>query len=181
MQRGINGKIRSVDKDIADAKGTIEESARELGAITQETIAKNFAEGKKALEISIEKSKAVNDSVEKYTKGNGTRVAGKIKQLDKEKELLEIGKNAIDHFVTLKEEDKYEDVKQEMIVNRRYKLLATMKYVADSLDKNSKYAKSQEAIHKLHAEMVSLLKKDFVNQKELNNCERMNVTVDLIR
>ena len=148
-----------------------------MGAITQETIAKNFAEGIKVLESSIKKSKAVNESVEKYTKGNGTKVAGKIRQLDKEKELLEIGKSAIDNFVILKEEDKYEDIKQEMLVNRRYKLLATMKYVADSLDNDKTYNKSREAIYKLHGELISLLKKEFIEQKELNNCERMNVSL----
>ena len=154
---------------------TIEESAKKLGDVTQETISENFSEGKKMLEASIEKNKDINIVLEGYTQGNGIKVASKIRQLEKEKELLEIGKNTIDYFLELNDDSKYEEIKQDFIINRRFKLVNTMKYVADSLKNEEKYAKSRTEIYNLYKEMVSMLKKEFVNYKEMNNNEKINV------
>jgi len=171
----LNSNLRSMDKDLADSRKIIEDSAKKLSTISQETIEKNFEEGRKALAISSEQTKEINLMVDKYTKGSGNRVADKIKKLESERELLEIGKNAIDIIAILKDESKYEEIKGDLIGNRKFKLISTLKHVADSLGEDEKYKSAKSGIFKLFNDSLENLRKEFIQYKDLAKYNRVNV------
>jgi len=103
IQQTISNSLRYIDKELGETKRVMEESALQLATFTKEAISQQFEDARKALEDSVHKSGEVNMVVEKYTKGACTKVAEKIKKIERERGLLEIGKGAVDIMLQMNE------------------------------------------------------------------------------
>ncbi len=118
IQQTLSNSLRLVDKELGDTKKVMEDAALQLSAFTKEAVANQFDEARLALEKSVEKSRDTSTALDKYTKGACMKAAEKIRGLETESELLDIGKTAVEIMLQLNEEGKIEDAKERIVSNK---------------------------------------------------------------